>query len=211
LEIEYRPAGAGGWSLLVRPINGLAILAFGLAISIPSCARAQKTSTAFDNKFSFAQHTRYAWRDNHLMTQQHPDTNELMDLKIVRAVNRILSERGFIETKDKPDFYIYYNGGGNMQLSEGGQNLANSGPRSSNDPTPTYGLGNGPAMAPSTWLKVNGQIVFYIVDGISGKPVWETTYSKTFHDRDKALRNLDKEVNEIVGKSFKSFPPKSAK
>jgi hypothetical protein len=197
--------------LFVRPINWVAIPALGLAIFLPSSACAQKTSTTFDDKFSFAQHTRYAWRGNRLMTQQNPDTNELMDLKIVRAVNRILSERGFVETKDKPDFYIYYNGGGDMQISEGGQNLANSGPRTSGDPAPTYGLGNGPSMAPSTWLKVKGQIVFYIIDGISGKPVWETTYSKTFHDRDKALRNLDKEVNEIVTKSFKNFPPKSAK
>jgi hypothetical protein len=145
------------------------------------------------------------------MTQQHPDTNEVMDIKIVRAVNRTLSERGFVEVKDKPDFYIYYNGGGDMQISEGGQNLANSGPSTSSDPAPTYGLGNGPAMAPSTWLKVNGQIAFHILDGVSGKPVWETTYSKTFHDRDKALRNLDKVVDELVSKSFKNFPPKSVK
>lgn len=195
----------------MRPASWFASLVLGSAIFLPSVAYAQKTSTSFDDKFSFAEHTRYTWRGNRLMTQQHPDTNELMDLKIVRAVNRTLSERGFVEVKDKPDFYIYYNGGGDMQMSEGGQNLANSGPRTSGDPTPTYGLGNGPTMTPSNWLKVNGQIVFHVIDGVSGKPVWETTYSKTFHDRDKALRNLDKEVNELVAKSFKSFPPKSAK
>lgn len=195
----------------MRPASWLASLVLGSAIFLPSVAYAQKTSTSFDDKFSFAEHMRYTWRGNRLMTQQHPDTNELMDLKIVRAVNRTLSERGFVEVKDKPDFYIYYNGGGDMQMSEGGQNLANSGPRTSGDLTPTYGLGNGPTMTPSNWLKVNGQIVFHVIDGVSGKPVWETTYSKTFHDRDKALRNLDKEVNELVSKSFKNFPPKSVK
>ena len=192
----------------MRPFGFLMVLVLGLLILCPSAALTQKTSTTFDEKFSFTEHTRYAWRGNRLMTQQHPDTNELMDLKIVRAVNQTLNARGFAEVKDKPDFYIYYNGGGDIQVSEGGQNLANSGPRTSSDPTPTYGLGNGPAMAPSTWLKVNGQIIFHIVDGASGKAVWETTYSKTFHDRDKALRNLDKEVNELVSKSFKNFPPK---
>ena len=195
----------------MRPVGGLLSLLLGSAISLPSVSFAQKISTTFDDKFSFAEHTRYTWRGNRLMTQQHPDTNELMDLKIVRAVNRTLSERGFVEVKDKPDFYIYYNGGGDVQASAGGQTLADSGPRTSNDPTPTYGLGNGPAMAPSTWLKVNGQIAFHIIDGVSGKPVWEATYSKTFHDRDKALRNLDKEVNELVSKSFKNFPPKAVK
>jgi hypothetical protein len=167
----------------------------------------QSITPAVHVSLTFAQHTRYAWRGNRLMTQQNPDTNELMDLKIVRAVNQTLSARGFVEVNDKPDFYIYYNGGGDIQVSEGGQNLANSGPRTSSDVTPTYGLGNGPAMVPSTWLKVNGQIVFHILDAASGKPVWETTYSKTFHDRDKALRKLDKEVNELVSKSFKNFPP----
>jgi len=193
----------------VRSINWLTILSLGLAISLPSPASAQKTSTIFDDKFSFSQHTRYAWRGNRLVTQQNPDTNEVMDLKIVKAVNQTLSGRGFVEVKEKPDFYIYYNGGGDVQVSAGGQNLADSGPRTSVDVTPTYGAGNGPALVPSTWLKVNGQIVFHIVDAATGKSVWDTTYSKTFHDRDKALRDMDKEVNELVAKSFKNFPPKS--
>jgi len=71
-------------------------------------------------------------------------------------------------------------------------------------------LGNGPALAPSTWLKVNGQIVFYITDE-SRKIIWETTYNKTFRDPNKAIRNLDKEVTELVSKSFKEFPPNTKK
>jgi len=48
---------------------------------------AQKISTTFDNKFSFSEHKRYAWRENRLVTRQHPDTNEVMDLKIIKTVN----------------------------------------------------------------------------------------------------------------------------
>ena len=173
-------------------------------------AFAQKTSTSFDKSFNFSGHKRYAWGQNHLMTRQHPDTNEIMDLKIVKAVNQTLIARGFVEVKDKPDFYIYYDGGGDMQARAGGQERANSTPLTPGDRTPTYGLGNGPALAPSTWLKVNGQIVFYIADE-SKKIVWETTYSKTFRDPNKAIRNLDKEVTELVSKSFKEFPPNTKK
>ena len=169
-------------------------------------AFAQKTSTTFDKDFDFSGHKRYAWRQNHLMTHQHPDTNEMMDLKIVKAVNQTLIARGFVEVKDKPDFYINYDGGSDMQISAGGPAQANSTPLSPVDRAPTYGLGNGPALAPATWLKVNGQIVFYIVDE-SRKILWETTYNKTFRDPNKAIRNLDKEVNELVSKSFKDFPP----
>jgi len=172
---------------------------------------AQKATTTFDATYPFSEHKRYAWRENHLLTRQHPDTNEEMDLKIVRKVNEALAAKGFVEVKDKPDFYIYYDGGGNMDLLAGSPATANSTPLSPSDRTPTYGLGNGPALAPSTWLKVNGEILFHIADATSGKAVWETTYKKTFRDPDKALRNLDKEVNQLVTTSFKDFPPKDKK
>lgn|GEM_PF-1583985 len=183
----------------------------GVALIFLPPAYAQRTSTTFDEKFVFSQHMRYAWRENHLVTRQHPDTNELMDLKIVKAVNQLLMAKGFVEVKDKPDFYLYYDGGGGAMFAVGGASQANSSPRAPSDPTPTYGLGNGPAMAPASWLKVNGQIVFHMLDATSRKLVWETVYSKTFRDPDKALRNFDKEVNELVSKSFKEFPPKSPK
>lgn len=100
------------------------------------------------------------------------------------------------------------NGGGDLQAGVGGQDRANS-TLARNDRTPTYDLGNGPALAPSTWLKVSGQIAFHIIDAESRKTVWETIYKKTFRNPHKAMRNLDKEVNELVSKSFKDFPRKS--
>jgi Domain of unknown function (DUF4136) len=179
------------------------------AMSVALTALAQKTDTKFDGQYNFSQHKRYKWRENRLMTRQNPDTNEVMDLKIVKAANQMLASKGFVEVQDKPDFYVYYDGGGEAQIGAGGANLAGSGPATSADLAPSYGLGNGPALAPSTWLKLKGQIEFHIVDAGSQKPVWETTYSKTFRDPDKALRNMDKEVKELVSKSFKDFPPKS--
>jgi Domain of unknown function (DUF4136) len=177
-----------------------------LAIPLVS---AQSSSTAFDKNFDFSEHKRYAWAQNRLVTRQHPDTNEVMDLKIVKEVNQTLIAKGFAEVKEKPDFYVYYDGGGDTEFREGEKAQANSTPLSPNG-TPTYGLGNGPALAPSTWLKVNGQIVFHITDR-TRKIVWETTYKKTFHDPQKALRDMDKVVRDLVSKSFKDFPPKSQK
>jgi hypothetical protein len=58
---------------------------------------------------------------------------------------------------------------------------------------------------------VNGQIEFHLIDASSQKSLWDTAYTQTFRDPDKALRDLDKEVNELVSKSFKDFPPKSKK
>lgn len=179
-----------------------------LVMVIGPAVFAQKASTTFDEGYNFPTHKRYAWRENRLVTQQHPDTNEVMDLKIVKVVNRTLAAKGFVEVKDNPDFYIQYDGGAERDMLAGSQAKANSAPLAPSDPTPTYGLGMGPSLAPSTWLKVNGEIVFYITDVSSGKSVWETTYSKTFRDPHKALRNLDKEVSQLVEKSFKHFPPR---
>jgi hypothetical protein len=169
---------------------------------------AQKVSTTSDRGFDFSQRRRYAWSENRLVTRQHPDTNEIMDLKIVKAVNRTLAAKGFVEDNENPDFYVSYDGGGESDLAAAPAARVNSTPVQPNDRTPTYGLGNGPAMAPGTWLKVNGQICFRVTDA-SKRQVWSTTYAKTFHDPDKALRNMDKEVNELVTKSFKKFPPKA--
>jgi len=174
-------------------------------------AWAQKVNTKFDESYDFATHKSYKWRENRLVTQQNPDTNYMMDQKIVRNVNELLKSKGFGEVQENPDFYLYYDGGGNMQMGSGGANQAGAGPSTTASIAPDYGMGNGPTLAPSTWLKVNGLIEFHMVDVKTKKVVWDTTYSKTFRDRDKALKDVEKEVNELVTKSFKEFPPKAKK
>jgi hypothetical protein len=176
-----------------------------------AAAHAQKVTTTTEGDYDFAEHKSYMWRGNRLMTRQHPDTNQVLDLKIVKAVNRELAAKGFVEVKEKPDFYIFYDGGGSAQVGAGGASEADPGPSTSADLAPGFGLGNGPAIAPSTWMKVNGQIVFHIVPAGATKPVWLTTYTKNFRDPDKALKEMDKEVNQLVTKSFKDFPPKTKK
>ncbi len=185
----------------------LLISASALSVS----AAAQKIETKSDDAYNFSEHKHYQWRQNKLFTRQNPDTNAVMDIKIVKAVNQDLAAKGFIEVKEKPDFYLYYNGGGNAQMGAGGATQAGSGPVTTADIGPDYGIGDGPTLAPTTWMKVSGQIVFHVVDATSNKAVWVTTYSKTFRDPDKALKNLDKEVNELVIKTFKDFPPKAKK
>ena len=187
------------------------VTAFACLMILVGGSHAQKISTNFDESFHFAEHKKYMWRGNRLMTRQHPDTNEVLDRKIVKAVNQDLAAKGFTEVKENPDFYIFYDGGGSSELAAGGVSQADPGPSTTADQAPGFGLGNGPAIAPTTWMKVNGQIVFHIVPPGASKPVWETTYSKKFRDPDKALKEMDKEVTELVTKSFKGFPPKPKK
>lgn len=183
----------------------LALLAY---LMLACGLSAQKVSITSDPGFDFSQHKRYAWLENRLVTRQHPDTNEIMDRKIVKTVNQALDAKGFVEDNKNPDFYINYDGGSESDLAAGPVARVNSESTQPNDRNPTYGLGSGPAMAPATWLKVNGRISFRMTDVASKKQLWSSTYEKTFRDPDKAMRNMDKEVNELVTKSFKNFPPK---
>src|SRR5262249_21198415 len=124
----------------------------------PWTAPAQSVATTSDPGFDFVVHKRYAWMENQLVTRQHPDTNDVMNLKIVKLVNRTLAAKGFVEVQDKPDFLVFYDGGGDSNLVAGPTARANSTPIQPTDRTPSYGLGNGPALAPDTWLKIYGQI-----------------------------------------------------
>jgi len=196
-----------GMSRVIR--QALVWLAFTVLMVV--AVRAQKVSVNSDANYNFSEHKRYAWRDNRLQTRQNPDTNKVMDLKIVNSVNRLLASKGFTEVKENPDFYVHYDAGGNSNIGVGGADAINMSSGAPNDPTPTYGMGQGPMLTPSTWLITKGQIEFHMVDAKSKKAVWESTYQKTFRDPDKAMRNMDKEIDELVAKSFKEFPPKNKK
>lgn len=90
------------------------LLIWTLFAALP--ASAQKATTPFDHNYDFSQFKRYQWRENRLLTRQSPDTNEVVDLKIVKAVSQLLSSKGFVEVKNKPDVYVYYDGGANSNL-----------------------------------------------------------------------------------------------
>jgi hypothetical protein len=181
------------------------------SVLMAAAAYGQKVTTQTNGDFNFAAHKSYMWKKNYLMTRQNPDTNEVLNLKIVKAVNKELASKGFVEVKEKPDFYVYYDGGGNANIRSGGASDAAPGPTTTADTNPGFGLSDGPAVSPNTWMKVNGQIEFYAVPAGASNPVWTATCSKTFRDPDKALKDMDKEVTEWVTKSFKDFPPKAKK
>ena len=92
------------------------LLVLACALFAATCAGGQKISTESDGSFDFSQHQKYMWKGNRLMTRQNPDTNEVLDRKIVKAVNKQLAAKGFIVVKENPDFYVFYDGGGSSQI-----------------------------------------------------------------------------------------------
>src|SRR3974390_3744591 len=147
----------------MRKTRSRSLLALACVLFAVSAARGQKVTTKTEGDYNFAEHKSYMWKKNYLMTRQNPDTNEVRNRKIVKAVNKELASKGFVEVKEKPDFYVYYDGGGNANIRSGGASSADSGPTTTADTNPGFGLSDGPAVSPNTWMKVNGQIVFHIV------------------------------------------------
>ena len=79
-------------------ILGLALL----AAALPAIASAQKTTYDFDKTAPFAQFKTYSWKDG------TPTKNELVDKRIIAAVDAQLASRGFRRDDAAPDVFVVF-------------------------------------------------------------------------------------------------------
>ena len=78
---------------------------FGLALALaalPAIAAAQKTTYDFDKTAPFAQFKSYSWKDG------TPTKNELIDKRIVAAVEAQLAAKGFRRDDAAPDVFVVF-------------------------------------------------------------------------------------------------------
>jgi hypothetical protein len=181
-----------------RPVLLLAVL-----LLFAGSSHAQKITTTVNSPFNFAAAKHYAWKENHIITRQGKSNDALIDKKIVEDVNRNLQAKGFTEDAANPDFYISYDAG-SSDLSvavEGG--ITQHPPISTTTPPDVYGIPQ------NVWYSVDGIIAFHVVDAKTGKPVWTAVAKKKIHDPNKGMKDMPKQVEQIVSKTFQKFPPKS--
>lgn len=166
-----------------------------------STAAAQKITTKFHNNFDFQKQNRYAWGKNHLLTRQGPQNDLLIDKKLIFEVNQTLSAKGFVEDAKNPDFLISYEADAleSTKDVEGFHSTPWAGPTG-----PQYPVAGIPQ---NIWYSVDGVITFELVDAKSNQSIWTATAKKKINDPHKAMKDLDKQVEQIVSKAFKSFPP----
>jgi hypothetical protein len=179
-----------------------AVIAVGLLV-ISSAASAQKVTTNFNKNFDFTNHRRYAWRQNQIITRQGRQNDALIDEKIVQDVNRTLAEKGFVEDTANPDFLISYEAGAEDSTLDVEGFHAGPAPRPTEPQGPVYGIPQ------NVWYSVDGHIAFHLVDAKSNQPVWTATATKKIRDPHKGMKDMEKQVEQIVSKTFKSFPPRS--
>lgn len=162
---------------------------------------AQKVTTKLDNNFDFANHKRYAWRQNHIVTRQGKQNDALIDQKMVQDVNRNLTQKGFIEDSLHPDFFISYEAGAADLTAEVEGFHAGPAPRLNEPQGPVYGIPQ------NVWYSVDGLVVFRLVDAKSNQPVWTARATKKIRDPHQGMKDIEKQIQQIVSKTFKSFPP----
>jgi Domain of unknown function (DUF4136) len=162
---------------------------------------AQKVTTTIDNHFDFKNAKRYAWGQNHIITRQGHTNDALIDQKIIENVNRALAARGFIEDRHNPDFFVFYEAGGSNASAEFEGPYSPPVPASTAAVQPVYGISQ------NVWYSVDGHITFRMIDASSNKPIWTSLATKKIRDPHKAMKDMPKQVEQIVSKTFKKFPP----
>ncbi len=194
---------------------GLALLFVGL---FAHSSHAQKVTTEWAKGFNFGELKYFAWRKNNLVTVRNPEGSKILDQKIMHVVTQALASKGIVEDSTNPDFYLFYHAGPGdegLQVAaappEGLDSIQppDLAPTGSN--TWSVGAGSSAGLAPNVWYSVQGKFVFYAVDCKSKVVIWQGTATKKWYDPQKARKNEDKEISQIVNKSFKNFPPKTKK
>lgn len=184
-----------------RAVGSVKLVAALLLVS--GTVGAQKVKTTYSGNFDFATHKRYAWGKNHIITRQGPQNDVLIDQKIVQDVNQVLAQKGFVQDPANPDFLVSYDAGaGDLSTDMEGVHIRPA-PRPNESIAPVNGIPQ------NIWYSVDGHITFYLVAADSKQPIWTAAATKTIRDPHKGMKDMEKQVEQFVSKTFKSFPPTS--
>ncbi len=165
-----------------------------LAVSlVPACGGA-KTTVDYDREADFSKYKTYAYEKG------TPVDNQLMDQRVVAALEAQMEAEGFRKVDSNPQVYATYH----ASTQDKTQFVTD---------TMGYGYGAGwrwggmGGMSTSTTRQVDytvGTIVVDIWDASTKKLVWRGTASKTIQDDPSKSTKI---INEAMAKMFKEYPP----
>jgi hypothetical protein len=176
----------------VRVIAGLAAL-----LLVPALAFAQKTSYDFSKTANFASFKTYA------MKQGTPVGQQLIDDRIVAAIEAALAAKGFTKATGTPDVFVVYHMAFDKEkdISTFSSGYGGYG---------TYGWGWGGGMGTTTTQVRDiliGTLVIDLADAKENKVVWRGMGVKEVDTQAKPDKR-DKSITNAVNKIFKNYPPK---
>jgi Domain of unknown function (DUF4136) len=178
----------------------LGILALGLLLA-PAVAAAQKVSYDYEKSADFKSFKTYAHKDGTKVGQ------ELIDSRIVAAIDTEMAAKGFTKSESNPDVYVVYHVAFDKQKDI---STFSSGYGGGYGP---YGWGWGGAgwAGGTTHTQVRdilvGTLVIDMADAKKNQLVWRGMGVKEVDTQAKPEKR-DKSINNAVKKIFKNYPPK---
>jgi Domain of unknown function (DUF4136) len=177
----------------------LVILAIAVLLT-PTVAVAQKVSYDYDKSVDFAALKTYAFKDGTKVGQQ------LIDDRIVAAIDTELAAKGFTKSESNPDVFVVYHVAFDKQKDI---STFSSGYGGGYGP---YGWGWGGGWAGGTTTTqvrdiLIGTLVIDLADAKKGQLAWRGMGVKQVDTQAKPEKR-DKSINNAVKKIFKNYPPK---
>jgi hypothetical protein len=173
----------------------LALFTINLLLLLASPTPAQKVTIDSDKSTSLTHFKRYAWGKNHMVTALRPEDVLKVEAVLNDSINRQMQSKGYVLDDKNPDFRISYDAGAQI---EGGAGLK---PLS----VDTYGQAWVASM--DVWTTTLAQLQINIAGASLNAPLWRATVSQKVSDRDKFLRDLNKNIDKITASALKKFPP----
>jgi len=165
-------------------------------LSLPFGIAAQKVTTSSQPGFDFGTHRSYTWSANHIVTRQGHQSDAIIEQKVVQSVDRTLAAKGFSENRSAPDFLVSCDAGAISKADVG----------AASPPLGAIPYSWGDRL--DVWYSVDGTVTFRLSDAKSNQVVWTAVATKKIRDPRKVMNNLDQQVDQVVSKAFKSFPPR---
>ena len=177
-------------------------LALALAVTlIPAIAAAQKTTYDFDKTANFASFRTYAMKEGTLTK------NELIDKRLITAIEEQLAAKGFTRNESSPDVIVVAHIAFDEQKDI---SSFSSGPMYGG-----YGYGWGGGWGSTTTdVRVReiliGTLAVDMIDAKKKEVAWRGLGTKEINTNAKPDKR-DKNITKAVEKIFKNYPPKVKK
>jgi hypothetical protein len=145
---------------------------------------------------------KYAWKENKIGASQKPEVIAEMDRAIKDAVNKVLKQKGYVENPQAPDFLVQVSGYGMPDMKTSANPDLSSAPTTGGTFTSQAPGGAGV----NIWMTVISNMSFILTERSSDEVAWQADISKKYKNPQKAIQNLDKEIQDVVEKALKDLP-----
>jgi hypothetical protein len=167
----------------------------------PALLLAQKTSYDFNKAANFSAFKTYAFKDGTKAGQ------ELVDARIVSAIETELAAKGFTKSESNPDVFVVYHIAVDKQKDISTYSSGYGGGYGAYG----WGWGGGGWAGGTTTTQVRdiliGTLIIDIADAKAKELAWRGMGVKEVNVQAKPEKR-DKSISEAVKKIFKNYPPK---